>query len=131
MAQAIKPTRYLPTSWARHVTTSFITPRCEEVLLTVETSRHQPLFRELHRIQADATDLVALFLHRDVKPILLNAGALEWLGLIPGGGRQFLYVKRGRLSPLQYRPDVPRPAKLPRNLLRSLRQFTTTTRSKF
>lgn len=33
-----------------------------------------PLFGQLHRIQADVADLVAMFLHRDVKPILLLHG---------------------------------------------------------
>jgi hypothetical protein len=53
-----------------------------------------PLFRQLHGIQADVADLVALLLHRDVKPILLLhgvalalviAGGVSLVGLLPGG----------------------------------------------
>lgn len=53
-----------------------------------------PLFRQLHGIQADVADLVALLLHRDVEPILLLygvalafvvAGGVSLVGLLLGG----------------------------------------------
>jgi hypothetical protein len=37
----------------------------------VERHSVNPLFRQLHRIKADAADLVAVAMHRDVEPILL------------------------------------------------------------
>ena len=46
------------------------------------------LLRELHRIKADAADLVALLLHRDVKPILLFHGVA--LPLVVAGRESFV-----------------------------------------
>jgi hypothetical protein len=72
------------------------------------------LFRQLHGIQADAADLVALPLHGHVKPILLLhgvalalvvTGGVSLFGLFPGGVVESFAVAR---SPGRHNGIAPR-----------------------